>query len=225
MLTVIVLSGDIREDQVCRAWLQQADDIICADGGARHLRRLRIWPHLLVGDLDSIDATSQAWLRSQAVAIERHPVRKDETDAELAMLAALRRNPQPDDHHSLVVLGALGSRPDHVLATQMLAVRLARPNRAWLLSDGVSSLYTLTGGQVLELACPEPNSRGWYVSTIPFSDQISGLTYSGLGYPLRQATLQRGSTRGISNQFTSEGRATLSLDTGTALVCVTRENV
>ncbi|NLM78861.1 MAG: hypothetical protein GX173_12400 [Ruminococcaceae bacterium] len=63
------------------------------------------------------------------------------------------------------------------------------------------------------------------MSTIPFSDQISGLTYSGLGYPLRQATLQRGSTRGISNQFTSEGRATLSLDTGTALVCVTRENV
>lgn len=228
MLTVIVLSGQIHDDLICLQWLRQADEIICADGGARHLMRLQIKPHLLIGDLDSIDSLSLNWLRSIHTPIQRYPVQKDETDAELAIMSALHRNPKPGGGHGLVVLGALGDRPDHVLAVQMLAVRLASPERAFLLSDGINRIYTLTGNQVLDLeeppSTPALEEGQWVLSVIPMTDVITGLTYTGLIYPLQNATLEKGSTRGVSNRFGPSGRASLSLGQGSALVLITRES-
>ena len=224
MLSVIVLSGDIRDDAMCLHWLSQADDIICADGGARHLQRMQCRPHLMIGDFDSVDHLAMSWIRNQSVPLERHPVHKDETDAELAMLAAINRKTGQDRQHDLVVLGALGSRPDHVMATQLLAVRLAAPSRAWLLSDGLNRIYTLTGGQNLDIQMPERINVRWILSAIPMSDTVTGLSYTGLTYPLDQATLERGSTRGVSNRFTASNHATLSLESGILLIFVTPED-
>jgi thiamine pyrophosphokinase len=221
MLSVIVLSGRIDDDQICLHWLRQADDIICADGGARHLQRMQFKPHLMIGDLDSVDSLALAWIRSLSVPIERHQISKDETDAELAILTAIRRKPAHVRDHGLIVLGALGSRPDHVLATQMLAVRLAEPARAFLLSDGISRIYTLTGGQSLDIQMPQQTDGRWIVSVIPMSDQVTGLTYTGMEYPLADAELTKGSTRGVSNRLAFSGHGTASLRSGTCLVIVT----
>lgn len=223
MLSVIVLSGRIDDDQICLHWLRQADDIICADGGARHLQRMQFKPHLMIGDLDSVDSLALAWVRSHSIPVERHRINKDETDAELAMLAAIRRKPAQVRDHGLIVLGALGSRPDHVLATQMLAVRLAKPNRAFLLSDGISRIYTLTGGQSLDIQMPQQQDGRWIVSVIPMSDAVTGLTYTGMEYPLADAELAKGSTRGVSNRLAISGHGTASLKSGVCLVIVTPE--
>ncbi|MDW7656076.1 MAG: thiamine diphosphokinase [Bacillota bacterium] len=224
MLSVIVLSGRIDDDQICLHWLRQADDIICADGGARHLQRMQFKPHLMIGDLDSVGSQALAWIRSHSVPVERHRVSKDETDAELAMQVAIRRKPAHVRDHGLIVLGALGNRPDHVLATQMLAVRLAEPNRALLLSDGISRIYTLTGDQSLDILMPQRPDGRWIVSVIPMSDRITGLTYTGLEYPLVDAELTKGSTRGVSNRLTASGHSTISLQSGVCLVTVTPED-
>ena len=223
MLSVVVLAGDIRDDATCLHWLGQADDIVCADGGARHLQRLMRPPHLLVGDLDSVGSSALAWIYQQNIPVERHPVRKDETDAELAIAAAIRRKPTATREQGLIVLGALGSRPDHVMATQMLAASLARPDRAFLLTDGISRIYTLVGGQTLTLTAPAWPRLNWTVSLVPLGGQLEGLTYTGLDYPLTEARLELGSTRGVSNRFTQTGRATVRLGKGLALVFVTTD--
>jgi hypothetical protein len=100
------------------------------------------------------------------------------------------------------------------MATQMLAASLARPDRAFLLTDGISRVYTLVGGQTLSLMAPEWPRLEWTVSLVPLSEQLEGLTYTGLDYPLTGARLERGSTRGVSNRFTQTGRATIRLKPG-----------
>ena len=41
-----------------------------------------------------------------------------------------------------------------------------------------------------------------FLSLLPITDQVSGVTLTGFLYPLHQATLRRGDTLGISNELT-----------------------
>ena len=152
MRCVVVLSGDIRDDRTARSLLDAADLVICADGGARHLKRLGRLPDLLVGDMDSAAPADLQWIVDRQVPVDRHPAEKDETDAELALLAAINGCRSPGTRAGRA--GAFGNRPDHVLANQLLAARLAAQGWRLLLTDGVSRLHTLVGGQVLHLDLP-----------------------------------------------------------------------
>ena len=222
MRSLVVLAGQINDDEACRIWLETADEIICADGGARHVRRIGLKPDLLIGDMDSIDQQDLNWIQDEDIPIIRHAVRKNETDAELAFIETIRhQSDQADDENEIIVLGALGTRADHVLATQLLAASLAKPNRLFLLTDGVTLIWTLVGGQTLALN-PSETDRAWAVSVSAISDTIEGLTYQGLAYPLKDAVLSRGTSLGVSNQLAAGVRqVTNRLRKGTALVVMT----
>lgn len=223
MRCAVILSGSILDDRAVRTWLESADRLICADGGARHLHRMNIRPDLLVGDLDSISSEELNWLESLQVPIKRFPAAKNETDAELAIRAALTDLPEPNSQHELVILGAFGSRPDHVLANQLLAARLAGEGWCLILTDGSSTAFTLIGGQTLRLNLPVHEEQALAISAIPITAEITGLTYQGLTYPLTNATLNLGSTRGLSNNLSSSP-ATATLATGILLIIVTPED-
>ncbi len=220
MRCVIVLSGDILDDIAARHWLTAADRIICADGGARHLRRLNIRPDLLIGDMDSISPEDRLWLDNQKVEAHEFPAVKDQTDAELAIRMAMTELPAPREQHELVLLAALGNRPDHVLANQMLAASLAREGWRLILTDGVTTIYTLIGGQTLHLDLPTEKASKLSLSAIPVNGPVRGLTYQGLAYPLDQATLEFGSTRGVSN-IICQNQVKVRLESGTMLVVLT----
>lgn len=229
---VIVLSGQVLDDQGFLRLLQDSQVLICADGGARHLRRLAIRPDLLVGDLDSIDPRDLQWIKDQGVPIDRFPSVKDETDAELAINKALEllaeklsQSVTDLDRQTveLVLLGALGERPDHVLANQLMAVQLAEQGLTVILSDGLSFLYALAGPAEFTLdpqtILPQPCA----ISIVPISQEITGLTYTGLRYPLTNATLPRGSCRGVSNRPLGNGPVTIQIDSGSLLLILTPE--
>lgn len=232
MLAVVVLSGAVVNDNRARIWLQKADYIVAVDGGARHLRRLHMVPDILIGDLDSIQAEDLDWARRKKVPLEKFPAQKDETDSELALQLLAKKLPLPATSHQIVVLGALGSRPDHVLANQLLAANMAASGWRLLLSDGESDLYTLIGGQTLKLSMADlaPGRGKLAVSAVPISSRIDGLTYCGLSYPLKKETLIRGTTRGISNELLPELQAMtrgeqasveISLEKGLMLLIIT----
>lgn len=219
MRCVIVLAGEIRDDNAAQNWLKAAGRVICADGGARHLRRLNVRPDMLVGDLDSISEADLDWLKNQQVPVRKFPVSKDETDSELAIMTTLADLPEPREQHEIIILAALGSRPDHVLANQMLAARLAAESWRLMLSDGETCIYTLTAGQILIL---EPDITQT-ISAIPVAGPVSGLTYEGLLYPLDNVTLPLGSTRGVSNRV-AENPVKIWLTNGVLLIIVTPED-
>lgn len=232
MRCAVVLSGQIQDDRVIEALLRSSDRIDCADGGARHLRRLGILPHALTGDLDSIDPEDLGWLERHQIPLHRFPVEKNETDSELVVTRLISQLSGPPESHEIVLIGALGSRPDHVLANQMMAARLAEKGWRLRLTDGRSDLYTLTGGQHLNLLIDpvDQGSADPAISVIPITREIHGLSYRGLYYSLQNASMDRGSTRGISNQIdsiklkkagTTGVPAEITLTEGAALVVVT----
>ena len=85
MRIVVVASGALAPGD--EAWLDGADAVIAADGGAAALDGLGRRPDRLVGDLDSADAALVERLEAAGVVVDRHPTDKDASDTELAVRA------------------------------------------------------------------------------------------------------------------------------------------
>lgn len=61
-----------------------------------------------------------------------------------------------------------------------------------------------------------------YISLIPFTDVVSGITLIGFKYPLQNATLKLGESIGISNEQL-EDNATIRIKTGILLLIKSRD--
>jgi len=211
MRAVIFVNGEVADPASLKRWLRPDDYLMAADGGTRHLLALGLLPRVIVGDLDSLEPERVAQLQAQGVILERHPVRKDETDLELAIRRAIR-----DGAEEILLLGALGGRLDQTVANLLLLAR-----RGWpvpiALAEGDQLARVLRGGQSLTLTGPP----GSLVSAIPLSARVTGISYQGLEYPLEEATLTLGSTRGVSNVI-RRSPATIRIRTGLLLVVEAR---
>jgi thiamine pyrophosphokinase len=213
MKAVVVTAGeaDARDaDQ-----LAGADLLIAVDGGARWLDRLGAVPHLLLGDLDSVDDALVERLGAAGVEVRRHRIGKDESDAELALGHAVEAGAG-----QIVMIGALGGdRLDHELANLLL---LADPRWHSAGCDvrivrGGTQVRALHGGSRLVLdAAP-----GDLVTLLAVGDAADGVRTDGLRYPLAGDTLLLGWSRGLSNQV-ERAPASVSLESGTLLVIETR---
>ena len=80
--------------------------VICADGGYKHALKLGIMPDLWLGDGDSLSSDSGCGVIAKEIM--NFPVRKDNTDTDLAIEVALKRG-----YKDIVILGGLGGRRDH----------------------------------------------------------------------------------------------------------------
>jgi thiamine pyrophosphokinase len=208
--TIIFANGQVSDLAAARAVLRPDDHLVAADGGLAYYRALRLQPHMVVGDLDSIDPGEAATLAQAGVRVERYPARKDETDLELALRLALA-----DGARDILIFGALGGRWDQTLANLLL---LAHPDfrtvRVRLL-DGTQQIYLVQGQTVVE------GQPGDTVSLIALNGDALGVTTDGLEYPLRRGSLRFGSTLGISNVLVGQ-RATVTVEAGLVACVVIR---
>jgi thiamine pyrophosphokinase len=198
-------------DRVWPGWSDDVDLVIAADGGARNAavvgRPIDLW----VGDGDSLGADALAELLAAGVAVERAPIDKDETDTELALLAAVGHDPG-----RITVLGALGGdRFDHSLANVWLLAHPRLAGRPVVLLD-VAARIRLAGPGELDLA----GRVGDLVSLLPFGGDATGIVTAGLRYPLRDESLASGPSRGLSNVRDSRS-ASLAIESGRLLVVET----
>jgi thiamine pyrophosphokinase len=192
-------------------WADGVGLVIAADGGARHAAALGRSLDLWVGDGDSIGPAELDALAKAGVPIRRAPTAKDESDAELAILAALDAGAG-----RVTVLGALGGeRADHALANVWL---LAHPRLAGAdvrLLDATVRIRLVGPGRT-DLA----GRIGDLVSLLPFGGDAAGVTTDGLRYPLRDEALVSGPSRGLSN-LRDVGDAALTVRAGRILVVET----
>jgi len=167
-----------------------ADVVIAADSGLDQARRLGYDVDLVVGDLDSVSPAALAAAEASGIPVERHPVAKDATDLELALDAALAHGAD-----EIVVIGGYGGRVDHFLAG---ALALTRDQCAGVT---VRALVGPARLEVIRHAGELTGDRGELVTLLAVRGPVSGVTTTGLLYPLQGETLHPGSTRGVSNQL------------------------
>jgi thiamine pyrophosphokinase len=207
MRAVIFVNGEVNDYAALARWLRPDDYRIGADGGTHHILALGLRPDVIVGDLDSVGAQVVAELEAAGVAVERHPIAKDQTDLEIAIERALR-----DGADEVLLVAALGGRLDQTLANLLILGQRDWPVPVRL-AEGNEVAEILHGGEELQILTPP----GSIVSAIPLSATVTGITYTGLQYPLENATLALGSTRGISNAVATSP-ATIAIDGGILLV-------
>jgi thiamine pyrophosphokinase len=220
MIQAIVLAdGDVGSraelDAAWPGWLAPSAFVVAADGGARHAASLGIAIDRWVGDGDSLGPEGVAALRASGIPVELAATDKDESDTELAMRAALERDPD-----AVTILGALGgARLDHALANLAL---LAFPG---LRGRDVRIVSVAARVRLLEAPGPDggpamlalPGRIGDLVSLLPVGDDAVGVTTRGLAFPLDDEPLEAGRTRGLSNVRVAEG-ASVELRGGRLLV-------
>ena len=222
---LVVADGDVPSrgalDAAWPGWNDAVELVVAADGGWDKAVSLGLRPDLLVGDADSLPEARYLALAANGVPIERSAAAKDESDAELALLAALRRGAI-----HVTVLGALGGkRFDHALANVGL-LSLPGSRRATVeLLDGTTRVRLLSapGPEEKMVRCRLDGPTGDLVSLLPLGLPALGVTTHGLRYALHDEALPPGPARGLSNVRTAVD-ASVTLRGGCLLIVETSTN-
>ena len=187
---VVVVGGDAPEAAVLDS-VRDADLVIGVDSGAGHARRGGLRVDVVIGDLDSIEADDLALLRRDGAVVLAHPTDKDQTDLALAIDHAIAAGAD----RVTVVGGGTGDRFDHLLANVLL---LASADYAAVRLDGWFGGAQVT---VVRDSAELVGVPGEVVSLLAVSGPAVGVTTSGLRWPLSDATVEAGSSWGVSNEF------------------------
>ncbi len=213
---VLILSGGRIDPEFARDYLKDKhyDLIISADSGIDFCRQAELMPDVILGDFDSASPQAMAFYKGECPErIETFPARKDWTDTELAVRKALEAGAG-----QITVLGATGTRLDHVLGNIQLLKQALDAGAECVLVDAHNRIRMTDRSLILQ----KKEQFGTYVSLIPFTPQVTGLTLRGFSYDVDQAVLESGRTLGISNEICRE-EAKIDLESGILLVMESRD--
>ena len=214
MKTLIIANGKIENYLALQKYVDEAGFIICADGGTRHGRRFGIKPDIIIGDLDSTADADFKFFKEIGVEFEQHPIEKDKTDMEICIEKAMEKSKE------IVIIGATGGRTDHYLANILMLSNFSEMGIDILLADENNEIRILTdnGKKQIEIF----GNSSDYLSLIPISERVEGVTSKGLKYELDNKSLEFGSTYSVSNTF-KEKAATVKMGKGRLLVIKSRD--
>ncbi|HOQ07551.1 MAG TPA: thiamine diphosphokinase [Clostridiales bacterium] len=211
MTCVIICGGRVGDYHHARKYCENADLVISADSGARHCTAMGIVPDIAVGDFDSIDGGDYSRIEAAGAGIFRYPVEKDMTDSELAVEIAIEKGCS-----RIILLGAVGSRLDHSMSNLFLLKKMLDANVDGIIADEKNEVRLISGSIRLK------REDGAFVTLLPFGGDASGVTTHGLYFPLDNAELKVGSSRGVSNRF-SEDEAYIEVKDGLLLVITAKD--
>jgi thiamine pyrophosphokinase len=211
--TAVIFSGGDPPGPDAVADLPKDRFVIAADSGLEHARDLAIRVDLVVGDLDSVDPATLAAAEAEGTPVERHPADKDRTDGELALAAALDRGCT-----DVLVVGGFGGRVDHWLANVAMWASPAWADLRIEVRSGSSRVAVVRDRY--EIDAP----LGELVTLLAAHGPVTGITTTGLRFPLDHERLEPGSSRGVSNEVDGPG-ASVTVGTGTLLVIRPGERV
>jgi len=198
---LILANGQPPSKRLLKQLLGKAEFFICADGGANAAARLGFRPHLIIGDLDSIQS---ATLKKFGRVPARRIADQNSTDLEKALSWAVRKK-----YAEIFVVGGAGKRLDHAVGNLSALGKFSRKAMVRFIDDE-SELIGI--GQSIEFDAP----IGTVVSLIPLS-LCKGIVTKGLKWELRNESLKLGFRESTSNMVKS-GRVSIKVRRGDLLL-------
>ena len=220
--TVIVSGGNIQKgfalDFLKKIKAEKQDSalrLIAADKGLEFFMETGLVPDLVVGDFDSLSENGKKYLDSLKTAeVLRLKPEKDDSDTQSATNLAIQKGAK-----DILLLGATGSRIDHIMANLGLLSLGERKGVSVTMVDSCNYVTLVKSGTVLE----REEQFGQFVSFFPVGGDVEGLTLEGVKYPLcgyHLTVADSGLT--VSNEITSP-KARVTFTKGSLLMIMSRD--
>ena len=242
-MRVLIVTGGFVDDEFTLDYVKgrQYDVTFAVDKGLMFFRRSGMRPDYIVGDFDSVEGSALREYETAGTApAGKGPLPDVENSMDVAASGPkiIRLNPMKDDtdtEHAIVmaiemgvknidIFGATGTRLDHVLGNlQLLGLCLRRQVECRMI-DPWNRIRLIDRETVLN----RESQFGRYVSLIPYTPRVTGLTLTGFAYPLTDHTMSSfyvegaDTISGVSNEIAEE-TARISLKEGILVLVESRD--
>ena len=212
MKRCLIITGGKLDLSFAGSFLEQEtfDKIIAVDAGLEAVKALGLEPDMVVGDFDTVKpGILQYYRQKEHIIWDTHQPEKDETDTELALRTAMEAGVS-----DMVILGATGGRLDHSIGNIHLLYACLQKGVKASIVDEKNRLYILDQGKTYR------SSEIWgkYISFLPLTEEVHGITLKGFKYPLTNRDIRIGTSLCISNELEAE-TGTITFRDG-VLICV-----
>ena len=212
----VIVSGGSINDAFAVQILKEInpDYVIGVDSGLEFLYHNQVQPTHIVGDFDSVSQKVIAHYKAQSdICIREFNPVKDATDTEIAVRLAVELGVK-----ELWVLGATGTRLDHVIANiQILKIALDHEIRAYILDE-----YNRISLWRKQIRLYKGEHFGTYFSLFSLDGEIKDVSIEGAKYPLSHYRMSPYESRCTSNEFKDE-EVIITFPTGIMVLMETRD--
>ncbi|MBQ9983134.1 MAG: thiamine diphosphokinase [Lachnospiraceae bacterium] len=225
MKHVLIITGGHLNIEFAKAYCKTLsyDKVFAVDKGLEYCQELDLIPDYIIGDFDTVRREVLQYYERKiqkqelSAILQRHPEKKDATDTELAVTLAVEQEAE-----YITLLGATGSRLDHVFANIFLLKMAISKGVVMEIADETNRIQILEGNSRSHCSICKSQQHGTYISLVPLTEQVEGVTIEGVEYPLTDATIYQMSSYTISNQITAD-KVDVSIKKGTILVVESRD--
>lgn len=160
------------------------DLFICADGAANYLYKHKIFPDVIIGDLDSISENALKFFNGKCLI--KKIKRQNDTDLEKAIKYSIKKKCV-----YALLIGITGRRLDHTIGNLALPLKFYDEILLSIVNEN-SVLIPVTGNKKIEVEIGEQ------ISLYGFDDKTK-ITVNGLKYRLKKESLPFGLRESTSN--------------------------
>lgn len=188
--------------------------IICVDKGLEIAEKLNILPNYIVGDFDSVDKDIlKKYVSNPNITIQSLNPEKDNTDTEIALNLAIELHST-----SITIIGALGNRMDHSISNIHILLSCLKKKIPCCILDPYNKISLIDSYTQFN----KNAQYGKYVSFLPFTATVTGITLQGFKYPLNGITMDIGTSLCVSNEIV-QNIASIDLKTGILIMIQSKD--
>lgn len=166
------------------------DIIIAVDKGLESLYKIHVTPNYIIGDFDSINKKILDKYRRSKSNIKEFIPEKDFTDTEAGIRLAIELKST-----EITLIGATGTRLDHVIANiHILKIALENHVNAKIIDENNEIRLIDKTTKI------EKDNNFKYISLIPLTTYVTGITLKGFKYCLNNYDLNNGTSLTVSNE-------------------------
>lgn len=213
MSTLIVTGGNVNTELLKKILEENKfETIIAADKGLEALNKINVMPNYIIGDFDSVNKTTLNQYENKNIEITYLKPEKDFTDTHMAIKLAIEKRAK-----HITIIGATGTRMDHTLAN-IHALNEALQNNVptEIINENNRIMLINKKAKLIK------NTNYKYVSIIPLTTKITGVTLEGFKYNIENATINLGESIGVSNEQI-EQEALIEIKEGIAILIYSKD--